>query len=112
MEHIAFAFLAGSLLCLILLGSGMLIGLKLGRVAGPSLYIAAPRCEPGDSPDMQRLLAAWVDLRLRLREVALSVREMQQVPQDLLVQWKDEFGRLTENLTQTLDQKIKSAEPP
>jgi hypothetical protein len=108
----AFALLAGAMLCVLCLGSGLAIGLKLGRAAGPGLYIAAPRTtERTEQTDMQRMLAAWVDLRLRLMEVALCVRELQQMPHGLLTQWRDEFGRLTGELSQTLDQKLCMAEP-
>src|SRR5690349_3297011 len=45
MDQTAIALLAGALLCIIVLGLGVAIGLKLGRAAGPSLVIAAPRFE-------------------------------------------------------------------
>src|SRR4051794_9581931 len=103
MDQTALALLAGALLCIVVLGVGMAIGLRLGRTAGPSLLIAAPRCEqPTDNPrGMEAILAAWVDLRLRLMDVAVAVREMQQMPQGLLVEWRDEFARLTNSLSQT-----------
>jgi len=113
MDQTAIALLAGALLCIVVNGLGVAIGLRLGRAAGPSLYISAPRFEQPTEHrrGMDAMLAAWVDLRLRLMEVALAVREMQQMPQGLLVEWRDEFARLTNTLSQTLDEKVRSAEP-
>src|SRR4051794_24404246 len=100
MDQTAIALFAGALLCIVVLGVGVAIGLRLGRAAGPSLYIAAPRFEqPSENcGGMDAMLAAWVDLRLRLMEVALAVREMQEMPQGLLVEWRDEFARLANTL--------------
>jgi hypothetical protein len=113
MDQTAIALLAGAMLCIVVLGIGVAIGFKLGRAAGPDLYIAAPHHEqPTEDRDgMESMLAAWVDLRLRLMELAVGVREMQQIPQGVLVDWRDDFSRLSNTLSQTLDEKVRCAEP-
>jgi hypothetical protein len=113
MDNTAVALLVGLVLCLIILGIGVAIGIKLGRVAGPALVIATqPREQSLDRrTDVDRMLSAWIDLRLRLMEVAQGICDVQQMPHGLLVEWRKEFTRLANNLSQTIDGKVCAAEP-
>src|SRR4051794_6164196 len=99
MNQILVPFLAGSLLCLLILLVGLIIGVRLGRVAGPNLYIAGPaQLQPAGQTENQRLLSAWWDLRVRLAEMALHIQQVEQLPEEIISQLRDELGRLTVNL--------------
>src|SRR4051812_18156496 len=106
MNQILLPFLAGSLLCLLSLLVGLILGLRLGRMVAPSLYVAGPaQPPPAGQTENQRLLSAWWDLRVRLAEMALHVRQVEQLPQEIIFQLRDELGRLTVNLHQSLDER-------
>src|SRR3954451_18674499 len=97
MNQILVAVLAGSLLCLVVLVIGLVIGFRLGPAAGPTLCIAgqAPSRRI-DQSESQRLMSAWWDLRVRLTEMALRVRQIEQLPHDVIAQLQSELSRATE----------------
>ena len=107
MNQILVAVLAGSFLCLVVLIIGMAIGFRLGLPAGPTLCLAGQAPSQGiDQTDLQRLMSAWWDLRVRLTEIAIRVRQMEQLPQDIIAQLQSELNRATENVSESLDQKL------
>ena len=107
MNQILLAMLAGSLLCLVIVLIGLAIGFRLGLLAGQNLSTASSApAQNLDQTDLQRLMSAWWDLRVRLTEIAIRVRQMEQLPHDIIAQLQSELNRATENVSESLDQKL------
>jgi len=112
MSNLTIELLIGSMLCLLHLGIGLAIGWRFGRFSAPGVHIAWPVPPPVEQSESQRLMAAWDDLRQRLIELASNARETQQVPQEVLSQWRTELAHLTNELHQVLDRKLGITEAP
>jgi hypothetical protein len=109
MSSIVIAVFAGAVFGLLLLSIGLVAGFKIGRLATPRIYVAGLGQDAKlDRSDLQGLVAAWVETRIRLMELALAAREMPDLPSEFAHQWRREVVRLTEDICHTIDHKPHS----
>jgi hypothetical protein len=98
--------IVGSVLCLVHLAIGLAIGAKVGR---STVCITGAPFVPCDEPaETQRLLSLWFDLRLRLSELTLCARQVQQLPLDTVARWRNELSQLTSQLGNALEHSVPS----